>query len=257
MRLYTLMPETSEHIELASSTAAIPHFDVSDLTRSEYIAALVHFYRGELHRSTIWRVRLDTTTNWAIISVMGLVTFTFGDREHSHAPLLVGMLLVLTFMGIEARRYRIFNVWCARVRNLEVNFLTPILQYDMKAVKQGWGRLVAEDLLHPRFNMTFHQAMHARLLRNYFPLFLLLLVCWLIKLQPGNQAELPTFLQWVDHMRVAFIPGWCVLASIVSIYIYLVVLAFSARRTVGEEQSFGVSDNLLHRFSVSEVDATD
>lgn len=249
------MIDGTEHLELSSQ--GVPHLDVSELTRPEYIAALVHFYRGELHRSTIWRVRLDTTTNWAILSVMGLVTFTFGDLDHSHAPLIVGMLLVLTFMGIEARRYRIFNVWCARVRNLEVNFLTPILQYDMKAVKQGWGRLVAEDLLHPRFNMTWQQALRARLLRNYFPLFLLLLVCWLVKLQPGNQPELPAFPQWIARMRMGFLPGWGVLGFVVVLYTYLAGLVLSGGRFEGEEQSFGVSDNLLHKFSISEVDAAD
>ncbi len=249
------MAENLEHLEL--SKPIVPHFDVSELTRSEYIAALVHFYRGELHRSTIWRMRLDTTTNWAILSVMGLVTFTFGDLDHSHAPLIVGMLLVLTFMGIEARRYRIFNVWCARVRNLEVNFLTPILQYDMKAVKQGWGRMVAEDLLHPRFNMTWQQALRARLLRNYFPLFLLLLVCWLVKLQPGNQPDLPAFGQWVARMQIGFLPGWGVLSFVVLLYTYFAGLVITGRRFEGEEKSFGVSDNLLHKFSISEVDAAD
>jgi uncharacterized membrane protein len=249
------MAESTEHVELAPTGA--PRFDVSDLTRSEYIAALVHFYRGELHRSTIWRVRLDTTTNWAIISVMGLVTFTFGDLEHSHAPLIVGMLLVLTFMGIEARRYRIFNVWCARVRHLEVNFLTPILQVDMKAVKQGWARLVTEDLLHPRFNMTWQQALRARLLRNYFPLFLLLLVCWLVKVLPGNQPGLPAIAQWIDRMHIGFISGWITVAFVVALYSYLVAILFLGGRTEGEEQSFGVSDSLLHKFSISEVDAAD
>lgn len=249
------MTENTEHVDLTPKP--IPRFDMSELTRSEYIAALVHFYRGELHRSTIWRVRLDTTTNWAILSVMGLVTFTFGDLEPSHAPLLVGMLLVLTFMAIEARRYRIFNVWCARVRNLEVNFLTPILQFDMKAVQQGWGRLVAEDLLHPRFNMTWQQAMRARLLRNYFPLYLLLLVGWLVKLQPGNQADLPDFSLWLSRMRVAFIPGWGVLTFVVLLYGYLIGLVFSGRRIQEEEKYFGVSDNLLHKFAISEVDAAD
>ena len=249
------MQENTEHLEL--STPKVPHFDVSDLSRSEYIAALVHFYRGELHRSTIWRVRLDTTTNWAIISVMGLVTFTFGDMDHSHAPLIVGMLLVLTFMGIEARRYRIFNVWCARVRNLEVNFLTPILQFDMKAVKQGWGRLVAEDLLHPRFNMTWLQALRARLIRNYLPLFFLLLICWFVKLQPGNQIDLPTFSQWISRMRIAFIPGWGVLAFVIILYSFLIGLIVSGGQLEGEEKSFGVGDSLLHKFSISDVDAAD
>lgn len=251
------MPETTEHHVDLSTKPQVPHFDASELTRSEYIAALVHFYRGELHRSTIWRVRLDTTTNWAIISVMGLVTFTFGEPAHSHAPLIVGMLLVLTFMGIEARRYRIFNVWCARVRHLEVNFLTPILQFDMKAVKQGWGRLVAEDLLHPRFNMTWQQALRARLLRNYLPLFALLLVCWLVKVLPGNQPDLPAVNQWVERMHIGFISGWVTLAFVTILYSYLTAILFLGGRTEGEEQSFGVSDSLLHKFAISEVDAAD
>lgn len=249
------MSESTEHVERAAP--GVPHFDVTELTRAEYIAALVHFYRGELHRSTIWRVRLDTTTNWAIISVMGLVTFTFGDPTHTHAPLIVGMLLVLTFMGIEARRYRIFNVWCARVRHLEVNFLTPILEYDMKAVKQGWGRLLADDLLHPRFNMTRLQALRARLLRNYLPLFALLLVCWLVKLVPGNQPDLPALTQWIQRMHIGPIPGLATLGFVILLYGYLASLVFWAGRVDGEEQSFGVSDSLLHRFSISEVDAAD
>lgn len=249
------MAENIEHLEL--SKPHVPHFDVSELTRSEYIAALVHFYRGELHRSTIWRVRLDTTTNWSILSVMGLVTFTFGEPAHSHAPLIVGMLLVFTFMGIEARRYRIFNVWCARVRNLEVNFLTPILQFDMKAVRQGWGRLVAEDLLHPRFNMTWQQALRARLLRNYFPLFLLLLVGWFVKLQPVKGDELPTFAQLLADMRIGFIPGWGVFGFVLVLYTYLAALMFTGGQVDGEEKYFGVNDSLLHKFSISEVDAAD
>ena len=249
------MDEKTNPADLSSSHTH--HFDVSGLTRSEYIAALVHFYRGELHRSTIWRVRLDTTTNWAIISVMGLVTFTFGAVEHSHASLIVGMLLVLTFMGIEARRYRIFNVWCARVRNLEVNFLTPILQHDMKAVRQGWVRLASEDLLHPRFNMTWQQALRARLVRNYFPLFLLLLVCWIVKVMPGNEPGLPTFSHWLERMHIGFISGWVTLGFIIVMYGYLVALLFWGGHTQGEEQSFGVSDNLLHKFAISDVDAAD
>jgi uncharacterized membrane protein len=32
------------------------------------IGALAHLYRGELYRSTVWRTRLDATTNWAVVS---------------------------------------------------------------------------------------------------------------------------------------------------------------------------------------------
>src|SRR5262249_30852523 len=30
------------------------------------VGALAHLYRGEIYRSTIWRPRLDNTTNWAV-----------------------------------------------------------------------------------------------------------------------------------------------------------------------------------------------
>ena len=33
------------------------------------IGALAHLYRGEVYRSTIWRTRLDTTTNWAVVTL--------------------------------------------------------------------------------------------------------------------------------------------------------------------------------------------
>jgi uncharacterized membrane protein len=32
------------------------------------ITALAHLYRGELYRNTVWRTRLDTTTNWAVVT---------------------------------------------------------------------------------------------------------------------------------------------------------------------------------------------
>ena len=33
---------------------------------SAEMGAIAHLYRGEVYRSTIWRTRLDNTTNWAI-----------------------------------------------------------------------------------------------------------------------------------------------------------------------------------------------
>ena len=44
------MPEESTHGSL--------HFEESPLTRAEYITAMVHLYRGEMHRSLVWRQRM-------------------------------------------------------------------------------------------------------------------------------------------------------------------------------------------------------
>ena len=164
-----------------------PSYERDPLTRNEYIMSLVHFYRGELDRATQWRLRLDNTTNWAIFSVMGLITFSLGERTHSHVGILAGMVLVFTFLGIEARRFRFFDVWRARVRMLEENFYGPILRRDLESPVEKWGEMVAEDLLHPRFKITYHQALRARLIRNYGVLFILLLLSWVLKLlmHPG------------------------------------------------------------------------
>ena len=39
-------------------------FDTADIT------ALSHLYRGEVYRSTVWRTRLDATTNWAVVTTV-------------------------------------------------------------------------------------------------------------------------------------------------------------------------------------------
>ena len=36
---------------------------------SAEMGAIAHLYRGEVYRSTIWRTRLDNTTNWAIVTM--------------------------------------------------------------------------------------------------------------------------------------------------------------------------------------------
>jgi len=41
------------------------------------IGALAHLYRGEIYRSTIWRTRLDNTTNWAVVTLGIALSATF------------------------------------------------------------------------------------------------------------------------------------------------------------------------------------
>ncbi|MGH7151843.1 MAG: DUF2270 domain-containing protein, partial [Planctomycetota bacterium] len=99
-----------------AAPAADKSFEDYPLTRIEYIQAIVHLYRGELSRSNAWRARLDTTTNWAIVATAALLSYSFGDPAHSHVVLLFGTALVLLLLGYEARRFRFFDVWRARVR---------------------------------------------------------------------------------------------------------------------------------------------
>jgi uncharacterized membrane protein len=49
-------------------------FDTADIT------ALSHLYRGEVYRSTVWRTRLDTTTNWAVVTTGLALSMTAAKR---------------------------------------------------------------------------------------------------------------------------------------------------------------------------------
>ncbi|MBI1220678.1 MAG: DUF2270 domain-containing protein, partial [Rhodobacteraceae bacterium] len=42
--------------------------EASEFSAAE-IGALAHLYRGEVYRSTVWRTRLDTTTNWSVVTL--------------------------------------------------------------------------------------------------------------------------------------------------------------------------------------------
>jgi uncharacterized membrane protein len=78
-------------------------FDTADIT------ALSHLYRGEVYRSTVWRTRLDTTTNWAVVTTGLALSMTFSSETASPLPLVLVGLLVAVFLLIEARRYRFFD----------------------------------------------------------------------------------------------------------------------------------------------------
>ncbi|WP_372836558.1 DUF2270 domain-containing protein, partial [Puniceibacterium confluentis] len=43
------------------------------------IGAIAHLYRGEVYRSTIWRTRLDTTTNWAVVTLGIALSIAFSS----------------------------------------------------------------------------------------------------------------------------------------------------------------------------------
>ena len=38
------------------------------LKTSEFVTAMVHLFRAEIQRANVWRQRLDTTTNWAVVA---------------------------------------------------------------------------------------------------------------------------------------------------------------------------------------------
>ena len=87
------------------------------------IGALAHLYRGEIYRSTAWRTRLDNTTNWAVAGLGLAMSISFSRADASALPILLMGVLTVVFLFFEARRYRYFNVFRARARSMETNFM--------------------------------------------------------------------------------------------------------------------------------------
>ena len=174
------------------------------------IGAIAHLYRGEIYRSTIWRTRLDNTTNWSIVTLGIALSSTFSSREASALPLiLIGMLLAV-FLGLEARRYRYFNVWRARARFMETHWYAFILTGKRGPGNESWRTVLAEDYLHPRHHISFVRAAGRRIRRTYI---------WIIAIQTsanfGKLAIHPEvanhFYEFVDRAAIGPIPGWVVL----------------------------------------------
>jgi uncharacterized membrane protein len=211
-------------------------FEDYPLTRIEYITAITHFYRGERGRADAWRSRLDPTTNWAVVTTGGMLSFAFSSPEHSHVMLLLANLLVTVFLCFEARRFRYFDVWRARVRMLEENFFIPIIRRNLVSPRRDWRESVADDLDHPTFKISFLHAVALRLRYNYVWIFSVLLVAWVAKvhLHPTPAA---TPAEAFSRLGIGPFGGWSLLAIVVVFYATAVTLAlwsFSQRGGLDE-----------------------
>src|SRR3954466_12121130 len=136
----------------------VPHPAIS----SEAVTVLVHYYRGELSRMMSWRDRLDRTTNWAIGALAAMLSISLASQQAHHSVLLFAMLLIHALLFIEARRYRFFHVYRARVRLLEREYFAEIFAPTTGGARAGLVAL-GDDLRAPRFGISLFQAMARRL----------------------------------------------------------------------------------------------
>jgi uncharacterized membrane protein len=97
------------------------------LGAGEFTTAMVHFFRAEVQRSVSWRARLDTTTNWAVVTTGAAISFSFAQVSSIHLVIPLDMVLVTLFLFIEARRYRYYELWSYRVRLMETDFFAAML----------------------------------------------------------------------------------------------------------------------------------
>ncbi|MBS1790166.1 MAG: DUF2270 domain-containing protein [Acidobacteria bacterium] len=209
-------------------------------TPSEYINALAHYYRGEMARMTSWRDRIDRTTNWAITVAAAMLSVSLSSPSSHHGVLLFAMLLVFLLLVIESRRYRFFDVYRRRVRLLERNYYAAVFA-PAQGLDANWMQLIGNDLRVPQFYISLQQGMARRLRRNYCWLFLILLLAWTLKttsavLQPGL-AELGFVHspgELLHNAAIVYIPGWLVLAGVLTFYAWLGYVMFKYQKVEGE-----------------------
>ncbi len=194
------------------------------------VAALAHLYRGELYRSTVWRTRLDTTTNWAVVTTGLALSLTFANAESSPLPLILVGLLVAVFLAIEARRYRFFDFWRIRAHILELNFFGPILLGRGVSFENHWNEILYKDYANPQLHITFAEAAGRRLRRNYAWIFLIQLIAYVGKLiiHPVPATGLDIIL---DRAAIGPIPGTVVLLAGMVFHAAWMVIAWRTLRS--------------------------
>jgi uncharacterized membrane protein len=146
------------------------------------VTALSHLYRGELYRSTVWRTRLDATTNWSVATTGIALSVTFSSPQASPLPLLLVSLLVAVFLTTEARRYRFFDFWRIRAHILELHFFGPILRGRGPQLGSGWGDLLFRDYHQPHLHIGWFEAVGRRVRRTYGCIFAIQGVAYIGKL---------------------------------------------------------------------------
>jgi uncharacterized membrane protein len=188
------------------------------------LGALAHLYRGELYRSKVWRQRLDATTNWAVALTGIALSITFSDARNTPMPLALAGLIVLVFLGIEARRYRYFDIWRTRTRLLELYFYRPMLTRQAILGPTNWNQVLAQDLTYVHFHISFWEALGRRFRRNYGWILAILSVSYLGKLLV-HPTPLRSLDQFWERAAQGPIPGQIIIATGVLLYGTLAVLA--------------------------------
>src|SRR5690606_22799977 len=144
-----------------------------------------------------------------------------------HGVVLFAMLLVSLLLLIEARRYRFFDVYRARVRKLERHYFAQAL-FPQADLKPDWAEAIAKSLRTPCFLVSYRDALFRRIRRNYCWMYLILLLAWLLKISTPkllpDETEADVVFSWRDAVaNAAFgpFPGWSVIAVVGCFYAFV------------------------------------
>jgi uncharacterized membrane protein len=211
-----------------------------ELKSSEFTTAMVHFFRAEVQRANAWRLRLDTTTNWAVVTTGAVLSFAFAQAEFGHFVILLNLLLVTMFLVIEARRYRYYELWSTRVRLMETDFFAAMLVPPFHP-SPDWAETLAENLLMPHFPISNWEAIGRRLRRNYLWIYAVIAIAWMAHLWLFPTPS-STWSDVIERAGIGMIRGeWFVYGGAA----FFVGILVTALATLGLQNSAG---EILPRF---------
>lgn len=193
-------------------------------------SSMAHLYRGEVHRMTTWRERLDRTTNWAVSVMAVILTWAFSDPSNPHFLVLMGAVAVVFFLGIESHRFRGYIVWRTRVRLIQENVWAHGLDSSRDLPHGNWREELADDYLEPTLKIGYEEALAHRLRRIYLPLLTVIIAAWLIRTTTVSETAFP------ESASIGFVPGVAVVGGVLALYAAAVVIAFRPRDWKGHPE---------------------
>ena len=194
-------------------------------------SVMVHFYRASVMHADVWRRRLDVTTNWAVVTGVGIVTYAFSKPEHPAISLLVGIPFLAVFLFMESKRYQMYHLWRHRVRLLNRYMVAPSFTLDEGSdVPPEMRRqlaAMAQELGTNTPLVNLWQAMGYRIRRGYGLLFGAIVTMWFIKIVV-HPVPATTISGVIQHAHVGPVSGWWVAASVLAFISGVLLLAMSS-----------------------------
>ena len=212
-------------------------FEVHPRDRSTILA---HYYRAMVGRADVWRMRMDTTTNWAIGATAAIVTFVLGNEQAPHFVVYIAALLTLGFLRLEARRLTFYHLWQQRVLLLENGLVRPALspgrvpdeaddvlpsEDEVSADPDALASALDVHLGQTIPSMPGIKAIARRLRRIYLYLFVVQFLGWTLKLwiHPEPPASV---LELVPRAHIGVLPGAAVWLVTLTLLLTAVLIAY-------------------------------
>lgn len=201
---------------------------------AETPATIIHFYRAIVMHADVWRQRLDATTNWAVVTTVGVISFSFTRPESPHFLLILLLAASCLFLLMESRRYQIYDIWRRRIRTLNRYVVAPNLSAEagpsQEVIEEKLGEL-AHDLGRIRPHLHFIDAVGYRMRRNYGYIFLFSIGSWVLKLILHPQ-DVTSTAELLERARIGALPGAMV---IVLVGLASLIILFLALRAPSEQ----------------------